>query len=551
MLLLSKHRLKMRFFMLNNSKKQQRDQLVEIRIEARAEIASVKTEVLDEFSLVREHAKSMEVALLSEQMAGSEHGEIENFIFLQGTELLRRYVQSALDIRSRREERLSEVIGGDELVRTHVRQSCERGLITLFGEVTVDRIGYSNRIPGSVSLFPLDRELNLPPDKYSHGLRERMAAEVRKQSFDEAVASVGSTTRGKIPKRQAQEVAVKSAQDFEAFYSSRSAEPKGKKEAGFANDLLVISCDGKGIVMRPESLREQTKRANANEKHKLETRLSKGEKRNRKRMAMVATVYDIARQVRTAEGIMGVKISKSNIIPFPVPAVRPEDKRVWASVERDAAVVVREAFEEALRRDPQQLRTWVILVDGQPQQLRYIKACMKEFGLKADLILDFIQVLEYLWKAAYCFEKEGSEAAETWVEQRILEILRGKASRVAAGIRGSATKRGLSLQARKAADTCADYLLKYNDMLRYDQFLENGYPIATGVIEGACRHLIKDRLDITGARWTTKGAEAILKLRSLHSSGDWSAYWAFHKVQELQRNHTSQFAAAKLAVATG
>jgi hypothetical protein len=157
------------------------------------------------------------------------------------------------------------------------------------------------------------------------------------------------------------------------------------------------------------------------------------------------------------------------------------------------------------------------------------------------LILDFIQVLEYLWKAAFCFHTEGSEAAEAWVAGRALQILKGKASDAAAGMRRSATSRQLSTEERKPVDTCADYLLKYRQMLKYDAYLAAGLPIATGVIEGTCRHLIKDRMDITGARWGLQSAEAILKLRSLHSSGDLDEYWAFYKAQALKRNHVARY----------
>ena len=109
-------------------------------------------------------------------------------------------------------------------------------------------------------------------------------------------------------------------------------------------------------------------------------------------------------------------------------------------------------------------------------------------------------------------------------------------------MRRSTTLRELSNKQRDAVDTCADYLLKRQSYLRYDVFLAHGFPIATGVIEGACRHLVKDRMDLTGARWRLKRAEAVLKLRSLRSSGDFEAYWHFHKQQELQRNHLSRYA---------
>ena len=210
-------------------------------------------------------------------------------------------------------------------------------------------------------------------------------------------------------------------------------------------------------------------------------------------------------------------------------------------MKREAHAVTEEVFQEVLRRDPERRRPWVMLVDGQPQQLEQIKRCITHHNAGVTLVLDFIHVLEYLWSAAFCFYAKGSEEAQAWVLERALQILRGKASDVAAGMRRAATLRGLSRKAREGVDDCADYLLKYRHMLRYDEYLTQGLPIATGVIEGACRHLIKDRMDITGARWGLESAEAILKLRSLRSSGDLEAYWEFHKAQELKRNHTSRY----------
>ncbi len=129
----------------------------------------------------------------------------------------------------------------------------------------------------------------------------------------------------------------------------------------------------------------------------------------------------------------------------------------------------------------------------------YTKAAAKKAGVEVTIVLDFVHVLEYVCQAAFCFFVPGSEAAEAWVMEKGLRILQGQASNVAAEIRSSATQPNLSSSEREKADKCADYLLKYCPYLRYDHYLELGYPIATGVIEGACRHLVKDRMDITGA----------------------------------------------------
>lgn len=484
---------------------------------------------LEEFAAAREQFSHLVNELQSEQTLGMQHGDIEQMISREGNELLRRLLQGHLDLRAAREQKQEGVIGADGEERTHYREGCERTLMSLFGEVTVKRMGYGAR--GKESLIPLDGELNLPGDKYSHGLRQRVAQAVSKNSFDAAVESVERTTGGRVPKRQGEEIAVEISQDFVEFYEKRQMDAPEE-----TSDPLIMSEDGKGIVMRKDSLREATRKVAEKKTHKV--RLGKGQKRNRKRMAMVGTVYSIERHCRTPEEIMGREEAQEKAPAKP----RARNKRVWASVEREHGEVTDEIFHEALRRDPEKRREWVMRVDGHQDQLKNIRACMKRHNVELVLILDFIHVLEYLWKAAYGFHPPGSEEAEEWVADRALQILKGNASHVAGGMRRSATLRELSPEKREAVDDCADYLIDYKDMLKYDEYLTAGLPIATGVIEGACRHLIKDRMDITGARWGLQRAEAVLKLRSLQSSGDADAYWDFYKAQSLRRNHTSRYA---------
>ena len=329
----------------------------------------------------------------------------------------------------------------------------------------------------------------------------------------------------------------RAATDFETFYEQRAA-PRDSP-----GSIMVTTFDQKGIVVRTEDLREATRKAAEERVHTYETRLSPGEKQDTKRMAAVAAVYTIAPHPRTPEDVLAAR-------PVPVedriPAPKPESKRVWASLVDDSESVIRAGFEEALRRDPDKLKDWVTLVDGNKDQLRYVRRCERRFGVKVTIIMDFIHVLEYLWKAAHAFYGKGNVVAESWVRQRGLEILRGNAGYVAGGMRRSATLRGLSGRARKAVDKAARYLLKHKRFLRYGEYLANGYPIATGVIEGACRHLLVDRLDITGARWGLLGAEAVIKLRAIRSSGDFDEYWTFHEAQERNRNHGARYLRGRL-----
>lgn len=167
-----------------------------------------------------------------------------------------------------------------------------------------------------------------------------------------------------------------------------------------------------------------------------------------------------------------------------------------------------------------------MLLDGSVDQLNRVKKAAQSVGATITIVLDIVHVLEYLWHAAYAFHDEGTIAAERWVENRLLKLLTG-------GTGGVVAK---SLRAE-----AANYLVNHTRELHYDRALADGLPIATGVIEGACRYLVQDRLGRTGARWSLRGAEAVLLLRALHASGDFDDYWQFHVAKEYERTHKSRY----------
>jgi hypothetical protein len=167
-----------------------------------------------------------------------------------------------------------------------------------------------------------------------------------------------------------------------------------------------------------------------------------------------------------------------------------------------------------------------MVMDGDPKLEQAARREAKRRGVKLTLVLDFIHALEYLWRAGHALHAEGSPELETWVLDRLTALLHGNVSNVAAGMRRSATRRGLSASARAPIDRAANYFLKRKSMMRYHDLLALGAPIASGVVEGTCRSLVNDRLDITGARWSVSGAEAVLRLRAILRSADWDEYWA-------------------------
>jgi len=223
-------------------------------------------------------------------------------------------------------------------------------------------------------------------------------------------------------------------------------------------------------------------------------------------------------------------------------APKPVGKKLWASLQKPMKTVMETAFAEGLRRDPEQQAEWVVLVDGDATQIDYIKKAAQAHGVSVVMILDIIHALEYLWKAAKVRFALDDPQAAPWVAEQIERLLHGQVRPLVRSLRRWATVQGLSPKQREPIDQCTTYLANHVPYLNYPDYLAKGYPIATGVIEGACRYLVKDRMDLTGARWGLEGGEAVLKLRALVINGDFDAYWTFHETQEYQRNHQATFA---------
>ena len=206
-------------------------------------------------------------------------------------------------------------------------------------------------------------------------------------------------------------------------------------------------------------------------------------------------------------------------------------------------------FDEALRRDPEKKRRWIVLVDGDTKQLRAVRRAARQVGVKVTILVDIVHVIEYIWKAARALFGSSNPDAEPWVSNRLLGLLGGRTGgQVARTIRWWAERKELDAAGERAVKSACGYLADRSRtrLMRYADALQDGLPIATGVIEGACRHVVKDRMDRTGARWSLTGAEAVLRLRAVRASGDFDEYWEFHLTQEQTRNHEARYADGKV-----
>ena len=462
--------------------------------------------------------------------AGLTAAELEDNEDRQGRDVLLQLLQDHYDLRAAREEQQARqhrapVTGTDQVTRTRLETGHSRLLATLFGTVTVTRCAW--RKPGAANYRPADAALSLPAGRHSHSLAKLAAIEAARGSFGAAHDAVTRRCGPVIGKRQLEESVVQAAADIPAFYTARIPEPCTP------GTLLILSADCKGVVMRPGAIRAATAKA-AERLGKMRTRLTAGEKPTRKRMAALVTVYDAEPAKRRPHDVIappGGRNGTRELRPGP----KARGKWLAGSVRRDPGEVIAAAFDEAEARDPGHQRTWVVLVDGAEHQLDLIRAEAARRAVPVHIVIDLIHLMEYIWGAAWSLHEAGDPAAEDWVAARALAVLAGDSERVSQEITAEADAAGLAGSRRNGAAACVRYLDGKREYLRYDQALQAGWPIATGVIEGACRHIIGDRLSIGGARWGLDGAEAVLTLRAVISNGDFEKYWQFHLAREHQR----------------
>jgi hypothetical protein len=506
------------------------------------------------FALVRKLTESQIAWARSDEAQSLEHGALEEHVQGQGFEWMRLLAQGYLRVRAVREQRRTDVTDADGDVRVSTEAGQEHTRTMVFGAVVTERIACRrHRKP---ALFPQDSDLNWSTvHGYSAGVVKHVASMITGASAERTAAQITAITLGK---RQVEELAVGAAVDFGAFYAARRPAPCPPTVA------VMIQADGSALPVRPEALREATARAAA-----LRAAAAGGWpdepadlRRSKTRSAELVAVADVPPQPRTpAEVLVAVFGSAAQGYadaeakaraeaqdgaagsdpPGKPAAPKATGKTVLASVIKPIPVMIGEGFDEALRRDPELLRPWYAVVDGNNSQINTINKLAERHRVQVPVLIDFIHAVQYLWKAAGSFFDPGDPAARAWVIAQAAKLLAGKARDVWTGIRRRATTYGYRGAERKGADDCATYLENKRDYLDYPAFLAAGWSVASGLIEGAARWLVKDRMDITGARWGLDGAEAVLRLRAIEGNGDFDDYFTFHQQQEKQRNHDSRY----------
>jgi hypothetical protein len=399
-------------------------------------------------------------------------------------------------------------------------------LVTIFGAFVLERVVYGSREGQKIEFVPLDNRLQLPESEFSYVLQDWDQGLCVEEAFGKATSTVQRMLGLKQSVDSLERMNVHMATKVADFREDRP-RPAPEDEG----ELLVLSADGKGIVMRREEP--------ASKGHR-----TKGEKASQKRMAIVGTAYTVDRHVRTPEEVVAALFGEGK------PSAsrpQPQHKHVWASLPRESKageadeagtlaavdIVYPWLLNEVAERNAAFKKEMVYLHDGQESLW---DACQRHLPQKNSTgIVDLLHVTPRLWQAAHVFFKEGSIEAERFMRERLLKVLQGQAPLVVRGLREMATKRKLTGAKKKTIRKVCSYLEQNAERLRYDIYLARGYPIASGAIEGACRHLIKDRMERAGMHWTPSGAQAMLDVRSTWINGDWEAYQNYYQQREIVR----------------
>jgi hypothetical protein len=401
-------------------------------------------------------------------------------------------------------------------------QPRRRSYLSIFGEVEVERVGYGH---DRLEAAPLDARLHLPRRQYSYLFQQWLGIFVVDDAHAEAIKKLETILGLEVSVRASEDLNREQGGDVEPF-QNHLPTPDATEEG----PILVVTADCKGVPPVRSALPPEGEATDPPLPKLANQRRGKGEKANKKEMAAVGAVDTIDPFVRTADEVIDEVMRKKAAKRRPKPA----HKRVRAELLVGKVALFLWLADEVIRRNPTQTKPLIFLSDGEralhDRQGEYLPE-------DAICILDLFHVLERLWKVAWCFFDEAAQKPEAhqWVEKELRMLLEGKARSVVGGLRQMMTKRELKGTRRKTVREVTGYFERNRGRMKYDEDLAAGYPIGSGVVEGACRHLVKDRLERTGMRWHPDGAQAMLNLRATYLNGEWDSYWAYHVAQEDER----------------
>jgi len=475
-------------------------------------------------ALLEEFAKIMEFVRTSFQEERTAH-EVETGVWQRILKLGRSVFGAWLDL-------FGDGDAGDRIVLEDGREVRRLAALhrreyqSVFGLFELMRAVYGTREGQKIEAVPLDERLGLPQGKNSYLLQDwdqALAVQMPYATVSATLARIlGFTQSVHTLERNQREMATAAA-DFWKEQSTPPAEQEG--------ELLVCTADGKGVPMR----------GGAKAPAGVEPPSTGGMRPETKKMALLGSVYTVDPFIRTPEEVLDALFRE---VPACQPPSRPRPcvKYVRAALERDGRdstePQVQTIFgwmaEQAAQRNPDGDKPVILLMDGQNSLWRAGWVYLPEELAEVTEILDLLHAIGYLWEAASLFHRAGSDAARAFVKAQARRMLHGEIAAVIHSLRWLATHHKLKGKRRDALTRICGYFHKNTHRMAYDVYLEHGFPIASGVIEGACRCVVKDRMERSGMRWVMPGARAMLDMRCVYLSDLWEEFTAFRIQRESQ-----------------
>ncbi|HET9974723.1 MAG TPA: ISKra4 family transposase [Streptosporangiaceae bacterium] len=380
----------------------------------------------------------------------------------------------------------------------------------VFGKLAFRRHAYT--APGQPVVCPLDAALSLPPRCYSDLLREWMSYGATDEAYRETRTLLERILGLPLSVQALETTVAEDAVDVVAYYD-QPPDPAAPTGAG---TILVAQADGKGVPLVPAQPVPRP------------ARRGKGHPPATKE-AVVTALYTIAPYHRTPADVVAALLREGEH-PEPPARPRPSAKEVRATLDGKGVALTRLAARAAQREHPA-IQHRVALTDGAEALQQQMAAHLPGY----TLVLDIIHASEYLWDAANALLGERHPQRTAWMRRHLTPLLAGQGATVIAALEQAAADPALPAAPRQALLRAAGYYRRNLPHMRYDAYLARGWPIGTGVVEGACGHLVKDRMQQAGMRWTQGGAQAVLDLRAVRLNEDWDAYWRFHRQQQHRR----------------
>jgi hypothetical protein len=463
---------------------------------------------------------------------GQRIDQVERTLFPQAMEMCLKMLQSFVVAHGDGDQG-AEIEREDRALR-RLDVPHDKRYLSIFGELIISRCVYGTREGQAIEWAPLDAALGLPAGENSYVLEDWLQRLCVKEAYSESVADLRAWLGTTVSVRTAEGMNRHVSQYSEGYRLGQGIPSPEEDE-----EILVVSADGKGIPMRrplAQRLREEAGivPSPAIETPKEHSPPSDGSPRRlgKKQMAYVGAVYSIAPFVRTPEEVIDDVRRGKRSSERP----RPVQKHLWAQMTRilegevwpAAPLLFVEMAVECSERAPHRGKTVVCLMDGE----RQLWDLQEEWFGRAVGILDLFHAMKRLWAVAHCVHGEKSPVASEFVTHHLRMLLEGKVGYVIRNFRGLITRHGLRGNKKTTVESAITYYQNNRTHMRYDEYLAAGYPIGSGVIEGACHHFVKDRMEGAGMRWELEGAQAMLSLRAIYLNGQWDDFFVYRIAKE-------------------